>query len=696
VYDNNTLGSLKNIKLSNNTGISCIVTDLELHEKINTPTCAFVYVLMNSSTTKIKAGDEFNLEYNSKKYSLFLYKKEHINGSIFLHLYHKSQLLKNMLQYNIFLKKKPSDAVEEICKTLQIKCDFQGLAMANNMLYEFFMQYNETAMNFLNRCCYLMCCYWFCNENGSITIMYFENTKATKDINVKGLINVASSEWSNNFKYRNIAYNSDNPALDLTEKDNTLNDKNFYYKEWYSDYYMDKAAGGKLAKYEKASYVCKDCKISTYDIYTLAQKTSLYSEKYLVNSITYRENFISSNESAEDVSINEIYLSNALPIPIFSWPEASIQKATVVAKEGSIENILYKDKFSRVLVNFHFDDKKQDVPIFVMQKNANVAAGSQFLPRHNEEVLVDFINKNPNMPIVLGSLYNSVNVNNMIMEEEGFAFNHLKPIAPDLKNSFIFNNVGETAAIKMHSGNQILVSIEHKNMEINLEGKTAGNYLTTLKNGNYVTTLTKGNYENILTHGNYLIQLDEGNLSIQDKKGNFNINLESGDLEISLTKGLYSTTIKDGDMNFKLDKGSINIEASDDITFKSKNIIFDIEDKYEVKTKDMKYNISNEFKIENTTLSISSKSAFKLEAVKCKISGSAKTDISGAVMKISSPACTIDAGAFQLTPASLSINNPSLSIGSPSTMITSLSCMMTGMTIIANGVLKGKWIPSVA
>jgi type VI secretion system secreted protein VgrG len=85
------------------------------------------------------------------------------------------------------------------------------------------------------------------------------------------------------------------------------------------------------------------------------------------------------------------------------------QTAIVRGGEGSE---IYTDEYGRVRVEFHWDRKSpgnQDSSCWVRvaQIWAGSGFGAVFIPRLGQEVLVDFLEGDPDRPIVVGSVYNS-------------------------------------------------------------------------------------------------------------------------------------------------------------------------------------------------------------------------------------------------------------------------------------------------
>ena len=85
------------------------------------------------------------------------------------------------------------------------------------------------------------------------------------------------------------------------------------------------------------------------------------------------------------------------------------QTAVVVGPKGEE---LYTDKYGRVKVQFHWDregknDEKSSCWIRVAQSIAGKRWGASFWPRIGQEVIVDYLEGDPDQPIIIGTVYNS-------------------------------------------------------------------------------------------------------------------------------------------------------------------------------------------------------------------------------------------------------------------------------------------------
>jgi type VI secretion system secreted protein VgrG len=75
---------------------------------------------------------------------------------------------------------------------------------------------------------------------------------------------------------------------------------------------------------------------------------------------------------------------------------------------------LHTDAYGRVKVQFHWDrqgkkDDRSSCWLRVMQQSAGAGWGMVFLPRVGHEVVVTFLEGDPDRPLVIGSIYNASN-----------------------------------------------------------------------------------------------------------------------------------------------------------------------------------------------------------------------------------------------------------------------------------------------
>ncbi|MFC4258064.1 type VI secretion system Vgr family protein [Marinobacter lacisalsi] len=104
---------------------------------------------------------------------------------------------------------------------------------------------------------------------------------------------------------------------------------------------------------------------------------------------------------------NQPYVPARIAKPVMP----GLQTATVTCAAGEE---IHVDEHGRVKVQFHWDregkrDQKSSCWIRVAQSWAGERWGAQFIPREGQEVLVEFVNGDPDQPLITGSVYNGKN-----------------------------------------------------------------------------------------------------------------------------------------------------------------------------------------------------------------------------------------------------------------------------------------------
>src|SRR5215831_2867011 len=98
--------------------------------------------------------------------------------------------------------------------------------------------------------------------------------------------------------------------------------------------------------------------------------------------------------------------------PLRRTPKPFIQGSQTASVVGPAGEEIFTDKYGRVKVQFHWDresqaNEKSSCWIRVAQTWAGKRWGTMFLPRIGQEVVVDFLEGDPDQPIIIGSVYNA-------------------------------------------------------------------------------------------------------------------------------------------------------------------------------------------------------------------------------------------------------------------------------------------------
>ncbi len=145
------------------------------------------------------------------------------------------------------------------------------------------------------------------------------------------------------------------------------------------------------------------------------------NREYLIVSATH--NLVSDEyESIPGASGGELYTCSFTAIPSKQpfrpariTPKPVVQGPQTAIVVGPSGSEIYTDKYSRVKVHFHWDrygkyDEKASCWIRVAQLWAGAKWGAIHIPRIGQEVIVDFLEGDPDQPIITGRVYNNDNM----------------------------------------------------------------------------------------------------------------------------------------------------------------------------------------------------------------------------------------------------------------------------------------------
>ena len=219
-----------------------------------------------------------------------------------------------------------------------------------------------------------------------------------------------------------------------------------------------------------------------------------------------------------------------------------IQTAKVVGKEGEEKEEISTDEHGHIWVQFHWDREPQkSCPVRVAQTWAGKRWGALFLPRVGMEVVVDFIEGDPDRPLVTGCVYNGDNkppylpADKTVSGWKSDSSNHNGGY-----NEFVFDDKKEKEKIRMHAERDHEVTVKHA--ETRTIGETfkppmgSPSRSTTIKHGDDQLTIESGNQT---THVKMAIST-EADISITLKVGASTLNITKG--SISLMSPVISLT----------------------------------------------------------------------------------------------------------------------------------------------------------
>lgn len=184
-----------------------------------------------------------------------------------------------------------------------------------------------------------------------------------------------------------------------------------------------RAAQGGMERIEAAQFVIR----GQSDVHNLIPGYRFTLERhfngdgqYVITSVTHsaREGAFYSGEKEQPEHFSNIF--TCLPVVLPYRPQCSMPKPQVRGCQtayvvGPPGEEIYTDKYGRVKVQFHWDreganNDKSSCWVRVASFWAGKGWGAIHLPRIGQEVVVDFLEGDPDRPIVVGSVYNAENM----------------------------------------------------------------------------------------------------------------------------------------------------------------------------------------------------------------------------------------------------------------------------------------------
>ncbi|MEE9390878.1 MAG: type VI secretion system tip protein TssI/VgrG [Planctomycetota bacterium] len=200
----------------------------------------------------------------------------------------------------------------------------------------------------------------------------------------------------------------------------------------YPGLFLDAGAGDSLARirqeahdaaYEtvRASGFCRSWTAGGWFELTEHNSAAESNKSYLVVEVEHEAQqpgqFVAGGETPD-----QLYINHAVCIPkevvyrppATRTPRPRIHGAQTAEVVGPPGEEIHTDTYARIKVKFHWDrasGRDQDSSCFirVAQMTAGKGWGTVALPRIGHEVLVHFLEGDPDQPLVMGSVYNEVN-----------------------------------------------------------------------------------------------------------------------------------------------------------------------------------------------------------------------------------------------------------------------------------------------
>jgi len=250
---------------------------------------------------------------------------------------------------------------------------------------------------------------------------------------------------------------------------------------------------------------------------------------------------------------------------------AGIQSATVVGPPGEE---IHTDEHARIKVLFHWarpenkDRKKPDTEISCWCRVAQASAGKKWgflsIPRIGQEVIVDFLDGDPDRPLVVGSVYNSVQETAYKLPDEKARTYFKTNSTPggDGFNELFFDDKADKERIFLHAQKDLDVRVlnDSRNRTFGNRSQIIGWEKDGKKGGSQWEMIYQDKEINVKRHQ---VEHIEGNETIMIGNGEAE---DGGNLNIVIEKSLGVLIGKDGSELTNKGDSKTKIEGSNHIT----------------------------------------------------------------------------------------------------------------------------------
>ncbi|MBO7642071.1 MAG: type VI secretion system tip protein VgrG [Alphaproteobacteria bacterium] len=589
------------------------------------------YVNFSSANREIDAekilGSNVTLHFKSEKHERFIngiitqfsqgrtsQKEDIYNTEYFFTMRPKLWLLSLDSNCQIFQKKSTMEIIKSVLKEYKIDVS-ESKCGNNNRTY--CVQYNESSFNFISR---LMedegIFYYFKHEKNKHTLIIRDGMDTNQKLKEKAgfiksgqkicplgkVFNTSKNTFMNVGGYSAADYNYENSNTKLFNKLETKwKGQTLFYE--YPGGFSQAKEGEELSKLRVQEIECKhimlqgDSTIPDFSPGTTFELTAHHAESFNDSYILCRvEHIFDRNEKNGFVYRNRFW---ALPKGTEFRPPRKTHKPKIYGNQTAVvvcpsKQEIYRDKYCCIKVHFHWDQKGKSKDtndsscwIRVAQLMAGSNWGAVYVPRVGQEVVVSFLEGDPDKPLVVGCVYNDQFKPPYSESQDKISTMKTVTFTDDKGfNEIRFNDEKEKEEIFIHAQkdmktdivNSRETKIEEDNDKLDIlkgsrsvklhakDNKKKADYSLELVKGNSSVLLKEGNSSYIIKKGNSTIQMDEGNSEIVLKKGNSSIKLKKGNQTIDING---DCTIKiTGNLKIKASK-NISIEAGKELSLKS-------------------------------------------------------------------------------------------------------------------------------
>ncbi len=520
-------------------------------------------------------------------------------------------LLTRTADCKIFQQMKVTDIIKQIFGTVS-SAAFTDSTKATYETLDYCVQYRETAFNFVSR---LMeeygIFYFFQHAKTGHTLVMGDDPSANADLPGQNsfrfyfethavLDEDVVDGWEAEQEMRTgkctlTDYNFTTPSTSLLTSTSTIDSVggNSSYDTYdYPGKYLTQSDGTTLTKIrmqeEEAVYKVihgtSDGRsmVSGYKFTLTDHYRQDMNDSYLLTDI---EHHIQTTGYGSRRGAAEEHYSNSfrcIPASVPFRPQRVTPHPTVMGPQtavvvGPSGEEIYTDQYGRVKVQFFWDrvgqnNENSSCWLRVSQLFAGKGWGAMFLPRIGQEVIVDFLEGDPDQPLIVGRVYNAdqttpgalpdkMNVSGWRTHSTKGGGEHDANVLAfdDTKGSEVFYQRAEKdMAIRVQNNEDIHV-MNNQTITVDqdrTETVTKGNESVTIKQGTRTHTV----------FGNESLTVQSGNRSVEVQQGNDDHKVDMGNRSATVSMGNDSLTVSMGNHSITVSLGSSSITAMQSIT----------------------------------------------------------------------------------------------------------------------------------
>jgi type VI secretion system secreted protein VgrG len=507
-------------------------------------------------------------------------------------------LLTRIHDCKIFQNMAPFDIITQVCRNAGFS-DFADKRQnqAGSTVLDYCVQYRESSLDFVTR---LMeqygIYYYFEHTDSKHTLNFADDPNSHTALSaaipyqrqMTEMRTVADHIWEisadlrvlpGTYTYRD--YNFITPSADLTAKSIKQGAHEFGTSEIY-DYpgIYDNAADGQKLTDVRIQEIAAQRQTFTGSTnarslvcgcrFTLSQAVdeNLNAEYLVIGTMTHFGMGESKSSSDLQGELTDSYscsfqaipgstpfrLERQTAVPLIRGP----QTAKVVGPSGQE---IYTDQYGRVKVQFYWD--RSDPPgetascwIRVSQTWAGAGWGSNIIPRINQEVIVAFLEGNPDRPIITGCVYNANNTVPYPLPDNATrsTIKSNSSLGGGGSNELRFEDKKGSEEVMFHA------QYDYNKFVLNNETVTiTQDHTTTVQQGNRAITVSQGNNSLTVSQGNNSATISTGNDSLTVSSGNHSITVSAGSSSVTAAQ---SITLQVGGNSIKIDTSGVTITAT--------------------------------------------------------------------------------------------------------------------------------------